>query len=251
MLEVQFNRLYRPFLEHDFFGQYPAEEYLLNVMPHLTALKVVRFDSLMTGVPSYFVEAMAIAPQLTAIHVLDHCYWPRTYGRLLKESPVIPCHMKEFTWVHDLWSNVDDNYVRDERAFFLSFIPRMRPTLQMLKVPMESLCYQELLTSPWPHLFELSMIGQNPPAKLTANVDFSPLFFNIPSLRNFTILLPQSEYLLRIRLQCGRLSGNFRASKYRSKTPVSSVNHHTQELCEVEHIDAPLSKGREEHSEGH
>ncbi|EIM84779.1 uncharacterized protein STEHIDRAFT_169678 [Stereum hirsutum FP-91666 SS1] len=137
-------------------------------MPQLTALEVVRFVNLMNGLPSYFVEAMLLAPQLTAIHVSGHCRWPRTYWQSLEESPVIPSHMKEFTW--------------------------------MLKVPLESMRYQELLTSSWPCLSELSLIGQSPPAHSTANVDFAPLFFNIPSLQIFTILVPQCAYLSRITL---------------------------------------------------
>lgn len=193
-------------MPYHFYGKYPAEEYLISIMPRLTSLEVVRFVEIDGGVPSYFFEAMILAPRLRAIHVENHTHWPicdrarsMCDGDFPEDTPVVPLHMQEFTWTRHIWRDVDSYYFPNEMVFFSLFIPRMRPTLRRLHLTAESFCHRELCSYPWPSLVELSITGQHP-LQSTIGLDFSPLFNNIPSLQTFSLSTPQSAHSSRIFL---------------------------------------------------
>lgn len=191
----------------DYDGAYPSEEYLAQVMPRLTALEEVRFVALDGGVPSYFFEAVILAPRLRVIHVEGHDHWPKTDGFLPGDHPVTPSYIQEFTWTRSIWQEVSDADFRQEATVFLSIIPRIRSTLRVLHLPVESLCYHSLLSSPWPSLIEISITGQRPPASLAIDMDFTSLLSNIPSLRVFRVHMPQSADSSRICLLRPSTSG--------------------------------------------
>lgn len=169
-------------------------------MPHLSSLEVVSFVRLVEGFPSYFLEAMIRAPQLRTIHVENHHHWPMSVGDLPDDIPQFLPHMQTFIWTRFLWRAVNEGYLYEESAFFLSFLPRMRPTLRILHLTAESLCYRELTSSPWPSLVELSITGQRPLVPINPGMDFSALLTNIPSLQSFSLLMPQSAETSRFCL---------------------------------------------------
>lgn len=167
----------------------------------MTSLETVKFVDLDKGVPTYFYRALLLAPRLRAIRVSDQSYWPRQGISLPDGTPTDIAQVQELVWTRNVWLSVErHDYLRDEMIFFLSFIPRLRPSLRVLHLPVESACYRELLSSPWPFLVELHITGQNTLTYLGIEIDFCALLRNIPTLHLFSFRVPQSTDSPRVTL---------------------------------------------------
>ncbi|TFY55202.1 hypothetical protein EVG20_g9405, partial [Dentipellis fragilis] len=171
---------------------------LRYILPHLVALRKIRFESIDQGVGWYDLLFMAAAPNVHALEIEEPSSTQEDDFSLPEDASSFSLPFTEIVYVVHEPSRYQGRMIIEpdpiaRRCYMTPFILFMHQTLEILCLPAAMAPLPEMATLDWPRLRELKFYSQSYKDEVhmiaNYNKDFARLCTKMPRIRNLDLCI--------------------------------------------------------------